>query len=471
MTVLTVTGAIYSLFQILEGHTEQIASKDWIIILESVLIRLFSNNERSFAAATNDSPTDTTMLSNWNESAILLLENLSTFLNSRLDVLLANKDFEKVWGSLISHIKTLIERKSLTVSASVFTSLEKVFSANDADGLERLAGPVWSLWLHGNPARHQNSTRKIVDNQPALMAYLSCFLTISQLGQADHDAERVRSILRQVELCATESSPTAYAGDVDSNTPLQSEVLECIKLIHRRTPESFSLSLQSLAFFITLPFDNKLSSGRKGPTFVALSKNSMDLIENLSTSSDSSLEVMQANVLEMIIRSLAKPISLKYAWKLEGNAPSPWRKATSALLNILSSVLPQFKDNAVSDAELESIWNEVLTFFTAVISTGIEINTTTRITSEDLDFDITSTEAIYDLAVPALGAVKLSDELRRTFAHILYEHSLIHEPHPEDLPVSYKEPLSALHKEHIGRTNDLPPSPRARMSYTNLELL
>jgi hypothetical protein len=429
-----------------------------------VLIELLARNQRAYEAS-SDNP------NGWNETATLLLENTSTLLGLRMPVVLPQPESTAIWAHIISHMQNMLSRESLAVSAGVFVAIEKIFAANEIKGLDRLSDPAWHLWLQGNPVQHKETTRKIVDNQPALMAYLSCFLQLHQLVRGKLTPERLSAVIDQILLAATGSSPTAYAGDIDSLTPLQTEILECIKCIETDTPESFSLVMRSLSSLVTLPFETKLSPDRKGPTFVALSKTSMESLESRLTSKSRIEDVYKNDALQTALHALSRPIALKYAWKLDGKPPAPWRKGTSVTLQILKATLPATNGVKVQDSSLETIWHEVLESFAAIISTADNDDEAWPVSSGDLDFDIDSAEVVFELTVPALGASELSDELRRSFAQIIFEHSIIHDPHLEDLPTSYKEPLAAIHTEHIGRTNDLPSSPRSRMSYTLLVML
>ena len=57
------------------------------------------------------------------------------------------------------------------------------------------------------------------------------------------------------------------------------------------------------------------------------------------------------------------------------------------------------------------------------------------------------------------------------YAESVFRHSLVHEPHPDDLARPGQELMEGLRSSHIGRVDDLPPSPRSKMSYLLLDEL
>ncbi|KAI9692664.1 MAG: hypothetical protein M1820_009498, partial [Bogoriella megaspora] len=58
-----------------------------------------------------------------------------------------------------------------------------------------------------------------------------------------------------------------------------------------------------------------------------------------------------------------------------------------------------------------------------------------------------------------------------SYTQILFRHSLIHSPEPEDLPRPSTNPLSNLSHIRFGRTSDPAPSPRRKLSYLCLNFL
>ena len=89
----------------------------------------------------------------------------------------------------------------------------------------------------------------------------------------------------------------------------------------------------------------------------------------------------------------------------------------------------------------------------------------------DENFDVEAHSKIWRLMIPALGSSAVSDTIRRNHAESIFNNSIIHQPHPDDLAGPGQDLLVGLRSTHIGRVCALPPSPRSRFSYVLLDEL
>ena len=356
----------------------------------------------------------------------------------------------------------------------VFTSIAKILSeVNDrtSEFLE-CAKLTWDIWRTENPASHRSGHQKSGDNQAALVAYLQCFTELYPLLTNWLLLEQVQSILEQLQTCATGSTPTSYSGDVDKLTPLQKHIVNCIRMIRPGQPGTGSALVNVMSYFIVLPYEQKSTSpNRNGPTFVALSLESMDLLINHAIKEYNVDEIYTSGAIILAIRALSRAISLKFKWHLEGKDNVPWKRATTTAVDLLKATNLSLKQAQMEDMDRISLWKDILSACHGIISVDPEISPQILRNKSNEEFDIEAFRDIYDLIVPDLGSPSLSDQLRRSFAESLFHNSIVHEPHPDDLPYQGEELLECLQSEHIGRTKDLPPAPRAKLSYVLLERL
>jgi hypothetical protein len=385
------------------------------------------------------------------------------------------ENFLAVWKPLAGHLSGLLERRSLTVSTAVFASLEKTLAEVEQEKAAFMpcAKLVWEIWQGGNPVTHTvPSSRRGIDNQDALLAYLRCLAELSELINQSMELEQVQSILSQLYICATGSSPTSYPGDIDSLTPLQEQILTCVEMIPQTIPGAVSELLRSTSKFVTLAYEqNKNVSPHVGPTYIALSKAAIELLGSYAVKHANDKDIYSSGSLSSSIRSLAIPVKLKYKWLLEGKDPPIWMKATSATVAIIKACKPVLERLRIPDSDESPIWKDIVASCDAIASADVDSCPTPSRVLDDQDFDIAAITDIFDLVLPGLGSSIVTDRLRRAFASSLFKNSLIHEPHPDDLPQSGQDILESLETSHIGRTQDLPPTPRLKMSYVLLDRL
>ena len=140
-------------------------------------------------------------------------------------------------------------------------------------------------------------------------------------------------------------------------------------------------------------------------------------------------------------------------------------------MRVVRRSLPVLIEIEFEDTTNAPLWEEALACLQSVASADLGHEDEAKDLSADQDFDMEAFEALYALIMPALGREMVSDRLRRSFAASVFQNSLIHEPHPDDMPESGDDPLGNLHSTHIGRVRRLPPSPRSRMCYVLFDKL
>lgn len=411
-------------------------------------------------------------LSNWNETAIMMLSDVSTVFRHYLQEVVGLEGFQTGFESLGLHLKTFLRRRSLSLSAAVYTAIERILSIGGKADILPCTTLAWAIWLNGNPAQHTDSPGKKSDNQPALLAYLRCLARIYHLMDNAIDLETVLSVLDQLLECATTSTQTAYRSDIDSMTPLQIQIVSCLQMFRTDLTGTANALIVSMSSFITLAYNRGTdASDQTGPTFIALSKAVMSLLQDLVNQHIDDKSIFLDDSLPEAVRSLTRPIKLKYAWRIEGKDDPLWKKATTTVVNILQKIIPKLHYFQIQDSNASPIWREAISTCVAVITGHALEDTALSAVPVDQELDISAFKELNDLFVPALGTSLVTEKLRRDFSASLFEYSIIHEPHPCDIPQENQDLLECLSSTHIGRTQDLPPSPRSRIAYILLDKL
>ena len=461
---------MHTIFRIFDACGEKIRANDWTTCLQMIVLGVLVFNESAYQHVDSLEASERVKhASDWNETAIIAVDNIGTLLQRNLHTMLAHTEFTSQFTALADHLRMLLRRQSLKVSAAVFAALEKIISqgGQEKDSFAPCTETAWEIWYSCNPvAQSENLSADRVDNQPALIAYLRCLTELYPLVSATIGVQQVKVILNQLRRCATGSSSTTYVSDIDTMTALQAQILSCIRLMRTKASGAVSESIKTISFLLTLAYDQRdLTGEEKGPTHVAMSKAAMGLLLDYVNRHVDDDEIYLEDTMTIALQALDRPIRLKYEWQIEGKYPPPWEKATTTTVAFLRLVLPGLQRLRIQDTDDSAVWRVMLSVCDSIASANLDCCTARCRISGDQDFDIEAFKELFGLLVPLLGSNLLTDQHRRMFSGSLFKNSIIHEPHPDDLPRQEGELLDGLRSSHIGRTQDLPPTPRSKMAY------
>ena len=466
---------MHTIFRIFDANGDKLSAVDWIICQRHVVLRLLARNEVEYRRKISSELENREELqASWNETASTMLEAIARLYEHYASEMVTHSESKSIWEDLVQCIKSLLDRQSLNITTAVFASLSKILgSIKEA----RINFPTcsrvsWEVWRTYNPAEHkEHDSRARINNQPALLAYIRCLKEIYTTRDEDICLDDIKVILEQLKACAISSSHTLYSGDIDSPSPLQVQLIDSLSMIRTSVEGVQPELIKCASFFATMAYNQESrGSDSKGPTYVALSKSSMDLLKLFLLDSIHDVKIHTSGALSDGIKALALPIHLKYQWRLEGKEPLTWQKATTTTVSILSAAIPVIRQMHSNDINI-SFWEEILGSCDAIISADISSCDVPSRILQDEDFDIEAYTNIRYLLTLALGSTTVTDQLRRIYIDSIFKNSIIHEAHPDDLPRTSRDALAGLQSQHIGRVKDLPPNPRINMSYVLLDEL
>ena len=471
---LTPPGAIHTTFRIFDACGDQLSARAWGTCLELIILDMLYANEMRYQSVKSSSPASEDKLRrDWNETAIVLLSAVSRLFEQFSETVISMNNFQKPWQTFLQCLLRFLGRGSLNVDASIFATLTSILSK--IENIERVGIPsidmAWNLWVNNLPSIGESPLSN-GDNQPALMAYLQCLREIYRLTERTLQLEQVKMILEQFRLCVTGSNMANYSSDLDALTALQTEVLKCVKIIRTDIPGAPSETIDLLAFFVALAYEAHTEiSDKQRPTYVALSKTAMDVLSRSILTHNSSHSIYASGAVNRALRAYAVLVKMKYRWSLEGKDPPTWRKATTSARSVLEGCIPVIRKIHPEKVDVSAFWEEVVQLIDGIIDANCDLCPTSSNISDDQDFDAQEFTRIRDLITPAIGSANIHDRIRRKYTESIFTKSIIHEPHPDDLPRRGQEPLESLQSTHIGRVQRLPPSPRAELSYILLNEL
>lgn len=478
--------AIQTLLRIVHAYGSSLGPQAWSICVKYVIFKLLSSSEDKLRFVGNNAVKDD-IRSEWNETAVVIIQGVSGLLASYLDVLAAYPAFTVLWQDLIGHYATMLDFRALDINTSTFSSLAGLLSKCEEGGKssfdKKTIDLVWELWSRGIPVAEQTEDGKFEDNQKCLISWVEALLELYRLIQADLSVDRVQKLLGLLQEAMLEATPGSYASDIEYVTPLQGRILKVFKLVRTDIPGVPSAMISQVAEFVALAFDEERAAqpATSKRTYIAMSKESMGILQYHVLSNSTDADIYVSGAFSKALRALSRPIILKYDFPIVTRSEQPWKVATTCVLSVLESTLPQVKAAKISQTTVQDIWDVVVSISNGIITANYDKATAATKIEQDQEFDIASFRMLKELMIPSLGSELISDRTRSTYAEGLFRTSIIHSPAPSEEEIVFgsdngridglQQALSALSKPRNGRTIDPVPTRRKEMSYVCLDEL
>ena len=475
MVQLTSKGAIHTTLRIFEAYGDKLTPSAWKLCLTTVIFNMMEANEEEYMQSKRTEKRGGSVYDgSWNKTAIIIVQGLGRLITASLDKMVLEAEFPSLWQDLLSHLEAYLQRGSLKLCAAVYQAIHHILS--EGGDIKSIGKPsvelIWTLWATYNPASVPMVDDNKENNSAALTAYIGCFKELYPLIDAALTFERVKAIVNNLRFCTFNASASRYSADVDTLTSLQILVLDCLKLIRGDVPGVPSILVGLLADMASKPFtDYSQTTGTGQPSFIALSKAAMDLLESYTQRHKADEDLLATGAVTQSIEALIRPISLKYKRRTDDKQRASWQKATSVATSILAETLPVLQSASFNREKLQELWKSVARIANAITADDNSSAAHPGLTAEDEDFDIRAFTRLRNLIIPSLGSPLVSDKTRQTYTSSIFTNSLIHTPHGQDLPSPGQEPLENLYATHMGRTFDPLPTRRSRMSYALVDEL
>ncbi|KAI1387171.1 uncharacterized protein F4822DRAFT_443972 [Hypoxylon trugodes] len=476
--------AIQTLLRIFDAYGDRLGPEAWSICIKSVIFKLLASIEKELEDV-GKQEIDEKIRFDWYDTAVVVLNGISSLLANYLDVLTVHPTFNSYWQQLLGHFASLLDFQVLEISTATFKALTQMLSHSQS-GTKQNFNKVtidlaWDLWSRGVPVSKTGNTGKITDNQNCLLAYVAALRDVYRLIQVDLTVDRIRRMLALLREVMQVATPGTYIADIDHATPLQGQVLEVIKMLRTDLPGAPSALISQTSEFISLAFveEHGMSNQRNSQkrTYVAMSKSSMSILQSLIITHASDVSIYSDGAFLTALTALSRPIVLKYRFPIITKSEQPWKQATTSALVILAATLPELHKLEISRSNLQDIWDMIVTVANGIVNADCDAPPDRVNISEDQDFDITTFLKLRELIIPSLGAEVVTDKTRKIFAENLFRMSIIHTPAPAESSLIYGSNgsdiagLSNLYKSRKGRTIDPPPAKREKMSYVCLDEL
>jgi len=464
--------AVQTIQRIFENYVDRLSSEAWMLCLRTVLYGMVESNLAIQKSIRSEPRWTTNDIAAWNETTKTMLGSISILISLYMDKVEDASRLGEAWAALLEYFQQYFSCGSHALGSSVFATMTDVLSKIEDSrsiGSEPLlkTATVWRSYFN-----HRNTWHEMrEDNQEAFLAYAKAFKSIYQLSQRLLDPD-LPSMLANLETCIIDSDEVAYSSDVELMTPLQAQVMECLSEVRSETSGLPSYLMKMLGRFSVLPYTSlEADPQKRTPTFVALSKASMNLLQSVTTKHIAEEDIYASGAFLSVLESLVKPVQQKYIWQREGKHPTIWQKATTTVLAILEPGLLHIQQHDMKGEPINGIWNQVVKIASGIIGAQITPITPFASLEKDEAFDIDAFTKLRSMITVSLGSTIVPDTLRRTYTRDLFETSIIHEPVPGEIPSLATAPLEDLYKVRFGHTNNPEPRLRIDMAYVCLSEL
>ncbi|ERS96191.1 hypothetical protein HMPREF1624_07099 [Sporothrix schenckii ATCC 58251] len=504
--------AVQTLLRIIHAYGNNLTAEAWAVCIRSVIFRLLSATEGRLRSASEKTTHKSTPVE-WYETAVVIVNGVSELLANYLDVLASHAVFSSLWEDLLQHFAAMLDFRALDVNTAVFDSLAGILAKSDGRTRwsfdKKAVDLAWQLWSRGIPAppdvlsadkdkkdkeRDRASTRA-EDNQKCLVSWVNAFLEIERLMRAEMDLAKTEQAMALLHDAVRIASRGGYANDIEYMTALQAQVLEVFKVVRTDIPGAAAAVIMQLAKFVSMAFDVADITPQRKRTFVAMSKDSMAILDHLVTQHADGQEIYASGAFAAALAALAKPITLKYQFPITTKSLQPWKAAVNAALAILETALPHLKEKSVPRAAFQEAWDTIAVIANGIIGADLQHEQAPRderVIADDQQFDIDAFHRLRELIIPSLGSGAVAETARKAYVEGLFHVSIVHPPAPAEAALIYPSDsehshsysrkqsngdsgtasdLSSLYKPGRGRTIDPPPTKRANMSFACLDEL
>ncbi|KAL9011586.1 MAG: hypothetical protein Q9173_003588 [Seirophora scorigena] len=458
--------ALHTLFAIVDASSSGLSAEAWTMCFRHVFFKLLPAAEPVHERQSEGS---TSQGSGRDDTACLLVQRLSNCFLQAQETLSGHGDLAVVWDQLIEGYTELLNRRSLAVSQAIFSGLAKVLSVTE-NPFSTYGIPLdsaWAMWRDNNPSTYE--LQGGTSNHNAVVAYLQYLHQIYGLLSGRVNVAQAEAVMANLRLCIKESTAVAYGSDMDEMTLVQKLVLEVMALIPTSSAENLVEMAREIAYLVTLAAPGKDDRVQRGKSFVALSRAAMDVLGRLVKQHCANEDAPVARLLSIALGALNTRMHVKYNRNHEGKGPSLWKIATLTAVSLLNTDL--LRSCKGSPTDQQSMWTAIVDASDCVAGADTEARESSANITADERFDIENFSQLADIIIPTLGSPSIPDQVRRKHVESIFHHSLVHEPHPDDLARPDQELLDGLRSQHVGRVQDLAPKSRSKMSYVLLDYL
>ncbi|CAH1153236.1 unnamed protein product [Phaedon cochleariae] len=378
-----------TLFSTIAAHGGLLRPPTWQIILWQVLFPLL-DKVRSLSNSASSEKFDTggnilihhtrnTAQKQWAETQVLTLSGVARVFNTKRQ-LLALGDFPRAWSILLEFIENAALSRNNEVSIAALKSFQEILflsknqTPEDKTVLENreIWAVAWKIWVKigVEMTDGQEQEELYLPSQTFLTTLVQIFPYVFQNVKNDFTLEDLRkfgTVLTNavsVPVLGETTPPYVISASSDlSLTPLHDGVLHAVELVQkeamsrnesRMLPDIFRILLTFAQYTCQPPVVGKHAKTADWVVlnYVPFGEKAVGMVAKLYERTAEIPEVIEAGVLEEIVRTLRTPLALKYNCV----SASVWKLAAGSLMAVLRCGL---KVARAQTGRFGSMWDEL----------------------------------------------------------------------------------------------------------------
>ncbi|KAG0231976.1 hypothetical protein BGW41_001994 [Actinomortierella wolfii] len=479
-------GAIQTLLRTIQMNAATLQDRPWRQCIWKILLPLLDDVNEASCRPVEDEPEPSTpanvgsfMMRNdspskqWDESRVLLFSGMADIFQQFIHKLISLSDYLRAWVFFIEHLEAAVLLSSPEVSIAALKAFQTVVkvpgnSSNNtskptSDEDERLASlweTAWRVWerlgcsiVGGDlepalgPKRDHFETRgrnmMTRFTQETLTEYVIILHHLYPLLASKFTLKDVKAMLQVIHPVLTYESSPIYRPDIDYLSPLQSAVHDAMCLLQLPMEGGPSLVLSELCTQYLLAFDGSFQAAAAAaatspaptsggstvvrPSYIALSKVTVNRIVFLLDKFQKDKDIYSSGVYAMILRSLGVPMRLRYkcppSYKHVEDIPL-WKSATSAYLEVIKNGIATLEsfEKEISNERFLEVWSELVKVCQSTIIPSLPLPVTEMsLKSQSLDesFDLAYLYCLKTKVFSRMGHPRVSSEILQELVYII----------------------------------------------------
>ena len=296
----------------------------WQICLRAVLFHTIKLNISSQTAVRDLARVSEANLKNWDETSAVLLHAMSNLLSTYFRKVNSTPVFKAAWSEFLEHLRQYLHLKSHALGTAAFRAITSVLSQlktshamPDSSIVE--TAELWRSYLGCSQDWYANQGQA----REAFVAYTDAFESIYRLSY-ESITPHIPLMLPNFEKCLISSDNEAIPSDAEHMSVLQTRILDCFAMIRSNFPGIPPVLIQILGRLSLLPVTVVTTRpGKKPPTFLALSRASMRLLETTLVKHIEEQDVYSSGAFQCALSSLVRLIRQKSIRSSHGKLPPP----------------------------------------------------------------------------------------------------------------------------------------------------
>ena len=136
---------------------------------------------------------------------VVEIEGISSLVSHWSQTFSLAHGLSSIFEALLKSYVIMLQRHVLSISEAIYTGINKTMIQIELDDSDSVNASflhmLWILWENGNPANHDDDSKRRSGNEAALLAYLACLQHMLRLTRKSVLPQHAEAILTELRIC------------------------------------------------------------------------------------------------------------------------------------------------------------------------------------------------------------------------------------------------------------------------------